>query len=90
MHDYANAIYKCKSAIKINANLIICGGYDKDETHSFLFMLSILDGLKMIHFCSYNYANLVINTSCMLLYLSKVLYLFECKNLVYKIKFWIN
>jgi hypothetical protein len=90
MHDYANAMFKCKSALKLNANLIICRGYDKDKTHSFLFMLSILDGFKMIHFYSYNYANLVINTSCMLLYLSKVLYLFDCKNLVYKIYFWLN
>jgi hypothetical protein len=90
MHDYANAMFKCKSELKLNANLIICRGYDKDKTHSFLFMLSILDGFKMIHFYSYNYANLVINTSCMLLYLSKVLYLFDCKNLVYKIYFWLN
>jgi hypothetical protein len=43
---------KCKSEINLNASLIPCGGYDKDKTHSFLLMLSVLDGLKMIYFCS--------------------------------------
>jgi hypothetical protein len=35
-------------------------------------------------------ANLVINTTCMLLYLSRAIYIFECKNLVYKIFFWVS
>jgi hypothetical protein len=39
---------KCKSEIKLNASLIPCEGYDKNKTHSFLFMLSILDGLTML------------------------------------------
>jgi type IV secretory pathway ATPase VirB11/archaellum biosynthesis ATPase len=33
---------------KLNASLIFCGGYDKNKTHSVIFMLSILDELKMI------------------------------------------
>jgi hypothetical protein len=41
-----------RAEINLNASLILCGGYDKNKTHSFLFMLSILDGLKMIYFCS--------------------------------------
>jgi hypothetical protein len=43
---------KCKSEIKLNAKLIPCRGHDKDKTHSFLFMLSVSNGLKMIYFCS--------------------------------------
>jgi hypothetical protein len=30
------------------SELIFCGGYDKNKTHSVIFMLSILDELKMI------------------------------------------
>jgi hypothetical protein len=43
-----------KLMLFINANLklIPWGGYDKDKTNSFLFKLSILDGLKMIYFYS--------------------------------------
>jgi hypothetical protein len=46
-------------------------------------MLSILDRLNMIFFVLKNNANLIINTSCILLYLSKALYLIEFKILVY-------
>jgi hypothetical protein len=39
------------------------------------FMLTTLDGLKdILHFAFKSHANLVINTSCILLYLSKALY----------------
>jgi hypothetical protein len=34
--------------------------------------------------------NLVINTTCMLLYLSRAIYIFECKNIVYKVYFWVS
>jgi hypothetical protein len=40
----------------------------------------ILDGLKMVFIPKSN-ANLVINITCMLLYLSRSLYIFECTNL---------
>jgi hypothetical protein len=40
----------------------------------------VLDGLKMV-FILKNNANLVINITCVLLYLSKALYIFECINL---------
>jgi hypothetical protein len=36
----------------LNASLILCGGYDKDKTHSFLFMLSIFGWVKDDLFCS--------------------------------------
>jgi hypothetical protein len=45
-------LFLYKSEIKLNASLILYGGYDEDKTHTFLFMLSILNGLKMIYFCS--------------------------------------
>jgi hypothetical protein len=35
-------------------------------------------------------ANLVINTTCMLLYLSRAIHIFECKTLVYKVYFWVS
>jgi hypothetical protein len=39
------------------------------------FMLTTLDGSKdILHFAFKSHANLVINTSCILLYLSKALY----------------
>jgi hypothetical protein len=40
----------------------------------------VLDGLKMI-FILKSTANLVINITCVLLYLSRALYVFECINL---------
>jgi hypothetical protein len=40
----------------------------------------VLDGLKMI-FIPKSIANLVINITCVLLYLSRALYIFECINL---------
>jgi hypothetical protein len=40
----------------------------------------VLDRLKMIFILKSN-ANLVINITCVLLYLSRVLYIFECINL---------
>jgi hypothetical protein len=40
----------------------------------------VLDGLKMI-FIIKSYANLVINITCVLLYLSRALYIFECMTL---------
>jgi hypothetical protein len=40
----------------------------------------VLDGLKMIFIPKIN-ANLVMNITCVLLYLSKALYIFECINL---------
>jgi hypothetical protein len=47
----------------------------KIKTHGF-FMLSTLDGLKdILLFAFKSHANLVINTSCILLYLSKALYI---------------
>jgi hypothetical protein len=36
------------------------------------------------------YANLVFDTSCILLYLSKALYSLSEKNLIYKIYFWVH
>jgi hypothetical protein len=53
-------------------------------------MLSVFGWVKDDLFFLKSNANLVIDTTCMLLYLSKSLYLFECKNLVYKIYFWVN
>jgi hypothetical protein len=53
-------------------------------------MLSIFGWVKDDFFVLKSDANLVINTTCMLLYLSKAIYLFECKNFVYKIYFWVN
>jgi hypothetical protein len=51
----------------------------------------VLDGLKMIYLCfKKSNANLVINTTCMLLYLSRAIYIFEWKNLVYKVYFWMS
>jgi hypothetical protein len=47
----------------------------------------VFDGLKMIYFSN---ANLGINTTCMLLYLSRAIDIFECKNLVYKVIFWVS
>jgi hypothetical protein len=49
----------------------------------------VLDGLKMVFIPKSN-ANLVINTTCMLLYLSIAIYIFKCKTLVYKIYFWVS
>jgi hypothetical protein len=43
------------------------------------FMLSTLDGSKILLFAFKSHANLVINTSCILLYLSKALYI-ECNH----------
>jgi hypothetical protein len=43
-------------------------------------MLSSLDGLKMIFIPKSN-ANFFINITCMLLYLSRALYTFECIKL---------
>jgi hypothetical protein len=44
------------------------------------FMLSTLDGLKdILLFAFKSHANLVINTSCILLYISKALYI-ECNH----------
>jgi hypothetical protein len=40
----------------------------------------VLDGLKMIFIPKGN-ANLFMNITCMLLYLSRALYIFECINL---------
>jgi hypothetical protein len=40
----------------------------------------VLDGLKMIFILKSN-GNLVINITCVLLYLSRALYIFECINL---------
>jgi hypothetical protein len=40
----------------------------------------VLDGLKMIFIPKSN-ANLVINITCVLLYLSRALHIFECINL---------
>jgi hypothetical protein len=40
----------------------------------------VLDGLKMVFIPKSN-ANLVINITCVLLYLSRALYIFECINL---------
>jgi hypothetical protein len=40
----------------------------------------VLDRLKMVFIPKIN-ANLVINITCVLLYLSKALYIFECTNL---------
>jgi hypothetical protein len=49
----------------------------------------VLDGLKMVFIAKSN-ANLVINTTCVLLYLSRAIYIFQCKNLVYKVYFgWV-
>jgi hypothetical protein len=51
----------------------------KIKTHGF-FMLSTLDGSKdILLFAFKSHANLVINTSCILLYLSKGLYI-ECNH----------
>jgi hypothetical protein len=41
----------------------------------------VLDGLKIIIFVLKSNANLVITTTCMLLYLSRAIYIFECKKL---------
>jgi hypothetical protein len=35
-------------------------------------------------------ANLVINTTCVFLYLSRAIYIFECKTLVHKVYFWVS
>jgi hypothetical protein len=40
----------------------------------------VLDGLKMIFILKSN-ANLVINITCVLLYLSRAIFIFECLNL---------
>jgi hypothetical protein len=40
----------------------------------------VLDGLKMVFIPKSN-ANLVINITCVLLYLSRVIFIFECINL---------
>jgi hypothetical protein len=40
----------------------------------------VLDRLKMVLFLKSN-ANLVMNITCVLLYLSRALYIFECINL---------
>jgi hypothetical protein len=40
----------------------------------------VLDGLKMIFIPKSN-ANLVINITCVLLYLSRAIFIFECINL---------
>jgi hypothetical protein len=40
----------------------------------------VLDGLKMVFIPKSN-ASLVMNITCVLLYLSKALYIFECINL---------
>jgi hypothetical protein len=40
----------------------------------------VLDGLKMVFILKSN-ANLVINTTCVLLYLSRAIFIFECLNL---------
>jgi hypothetical protein len=40
----------------------------------------VLDGLKMIFILKSN-ANLVMNIICVLLYLSKAIFIFECLNL---------
>jgi hypothetical protein len=50
----------------------------------------VLDGLKMIFIPKSN-ANLVMNITCMLLYLSRALYIFECINLsVTRFIFWVS
>jgi hypothetical protein len=49
----------------------------------------ILDGLKMVFIPKSN-ANLVINITCMLLYLSRSLYIFECTNLSVQDFFWVS
>jgi hypothetical protein len=41
----------------------------------------VLDRLKMVFIPKSN-ANLVMNITCVLLYLSKALYIFECINLI--------
>jgi hypothetical protein len=48
----------------------------------------VLDGLKMV-FPKSN-ANLVINITCVLLYLSRAIFIFECLTLVYKIYIWVS
>jgi hypothetical protein len=40
----------------------------------------VLDGLKMVFIPKSN-ANLVINVTCVLLYLSRAIFIFECINL---------
>jgi hypothetical protein len=40
--------------------------------------------------CTFCVNNLVINTTCVLLYLYRAIQIFECKNLVYKIYFWVS
>jgi hypothetical protein len=51
----------------------------KIKTHGF-FMLSTLDGSKdILLFAFKSHANLVINTSCIFLYLSKALFI-ECNH----------
>jgi hypothetical protein len=53
------------------------------------FMLSTLDGSKDILLFAFKiHANLVINTSCILLYLSKALYI-ECNHRLQEL-FWVN
>jgi hypothetical protein len=52
-------------------------------------MLSSLDGLKMIFIPKSN-TNFVINITCMLLYLSRALYTFECINLSVQDFFWVS
>jgi hypothetical protein len=54
---------------ELNASLIFCRGYDKNKTHSVIFMLSSLDELKMICSSKYIYANLVINATCVCIYI---------------------
>jgi hypothetical protein len=49
----------------------------------------VIDRLKM-GFMPKNIANLVINITCVLLNLSRALYIFECINLVYKIYFLVS
>jgi hypothetical protein len=52
----------------------------KIKTHGVLCALKVLDRLKMV-FISKSNANLVMNITCVLLYLSRALYIFECINL---------
>jgi hypothetical protein len=52
----------------------------KIKTQSVLCALKFQDGITMIFILKSN-ANLVINITCVLLHLSRAIYIFECINL---------
>jgi hypothetical protein len=60
----------------------------KIKTHSVLCALKFYMDWNI--FVLKSNANLVINTTCVLLYLSRAIYIFECKNLAYKVYFWVS